>query len=285
MKINSNEISREHEKIRDYLIQKYGSILEKYKNIETNSKDIIQNNETIWMCWWQGVENAPEIVKRCINSVKKYAGNRPLVVITRDNYNNYIKLPNHILNKFEKGLISITHFSDILRINILSKYGGIWLDATCFITGDIFSDLLPEFYSVKLPHNDKEICVSDGKWCVFFMSGMANNVLFNFVKDFYNEYWKNENSILDYYLLDYIIDMAYNNINYVKKMIDSIPENNIKIHTLKEILNEPYNEKNYMELLKYNKIHKLAHERKYINELNNGQETFYGYIIKQQEMM
>ena len=29
-----------------------------------------------------------------------------------------------------------------------------------------------------------------------------------------------------------------------------------------------------------NKIHKLAHERKYITNLGNGKETFYGHLLK-----
>ena len=279
MYVNYDSISKEHSVIKEKLQNKYNSVIEKYRNLKSEDISSADSNY-VWICWWQGLENAPEIVKKCFNSVKKYAQNKQVILITKENYNQYIEIPEYIEEKRDEGKISITHFSDILRVNLLSKYGGVWLDATCFLTSNIFDDLNGDFYSVKLPYNKEEKCVSQGKWCVFFMYGKKNNILFNFVRDFYNVYWKEEDSVIDYFLMDYIISIAYDNIDEIKYMIDKVPENNFLIHNLKEKLNEEFDEKEYNELIKINKIHKLAHERKYIKELNNGKETFYGYICR-----
>ncbi len=270
-----SNISKNHNEIKDYLQKKYVDIINKYKDKENIKRE---DSNNIWICWWQGMENAPDVVKLCFEKVKKFAGSRKVILITKENYKQYVDIPNYIIEKVNKGVITITHLSDILRMNLLSEHGGIWLDATCFLTDNIFNDLNLDFYTIKLPHNENEICVSDGRWCGFFMSGTKNNVLFDFAKEFFNEYWKNENSLIDYFLIDYTIAIAYDNIKYVKQMIDKVPENNILIHKLKEILNEEFDEKKYEELLKSNKIHKLAHERKYITNLPNGKRTFYGYI-------
>lgn len=278
MEISKDLLSTDHDKVKKYLKENYNYLIQKYMNQDSSSNKDIAN--IIWVCWWQGLDNAPDIVKLCIKQIKKFAGEKEVILITKENYKEYVDIPDYIMAKMEKGIITITHFSDILRANLLSKYGGIWMDATCFLTANIFDDLTPEFYTVKLPHNKNEICVSDGKWCGFFIGSTKNNVLFNFLKDFFNEYWKKEDSLIAYFLIDYIISIAYDNIDKVKRMIDKVPENNVLIHTLKEMLNSEYNEKEYNQILEKNKIHKLAHERKYITNLENGKETFYGHILK-----
>ena len=93
----------------------------------------------IWVCWFQGLENAPFIVKQCIASIKRHAGGRKVVVITEQNLADYVTFPSFILRLREKGKISNAHYSDLLRLELLIKYGGIWIDATCYLTDSIIS--------------------------------------------------------------------------------------------------------------------------------------------------
>ena len=86
--------------------------------------------ETIWIMWWQGYNNAPNLVKACINSVKINNKNHNVIIITQENFKDYVMLPNFILKKFENGYISITHLSDIIRVLLLYNYGGLWIDST-----------------------------------------------------------------------------------------------------------------------------------------------------------
>lgn len=263
--------------LKDSLTKRYSNLIEKYKNINLVNK---QEEDIIWICWWQGIENAPEIVKKCLNSVKKYNPDKKIIVVTEKNYKQYVTIPDYIEEKLKTKKMSITHFSDVLRVNLLSKYGGLWLDATCFLTADISEYFKKEFFTIKLPYNEKEKCISGGKWCVFCMYGKSNNVLFDFLKEFYDLYWKERDEIEDYFIMDYAIKIAYENIEEVRKMLDNVPENNANIHMLKEMLNEEYNEIEYNRLLSTNKIHKLAHERKYVTTTEDGKETYYGHIIK-----
>lgn len=67
----------------------------------------------VWTCWWQGMENAPHIVKRCINQMKQMLPyDAVLHVITLENYREYVDIPSCISEKFEKNLILPAHFSD-----------------------------------------------------------------------------------------------------------------------------------------------------------------------------
>ena len=139
MKINYSNERIQALEIRN---KKYSKIYKKYKkylDMYNPEKDnnVDNNKPTIWILWLQGVENAPEIVKKCIKSIKYYNGDKKIVVLTKDNLFDYIKLPKYIIEKWRKGIISNTHFSDIVRIELLYDYGGIWMDATTFCTSAV----------------------------------------------------------------------------------------------------------------------------------------------------
>ncbi len=94
--------------------------------------------EYIWQCWLQGRSQAPDLVKFCMQSVLKYKKkNQKVVVITAENFADYVKLPSLIIEKWNKGIIKPAHFADILRVNLLANYGGYWIDATCLLTNNI----------------------------------------------------------------------------------------------------------------------------------------------------
>lgn len=112
----------------------------------------------IWVFWWQGLDEAPFIIKLCINNMKKYIKDREIILITKDNFSYYINLPNFIMKKFNNGNISIQQFSDIIRVYLMYNYGGIWLDATILIKDKLDNAIFNyNFYSVKREKKMKNI--------------------------------------------------------------------------------------------------------------------------------
>jgi hypothetical protein len=47
----------------------------------------------------------PDIVKACYNSIQKHACNHPVILITEENFRNYIDMPEYIINKQKEGYI------------------------------------------------------------------------------------------------------------------------------------------------------------------------------------
>lgn len=80
--------------------------------------------DPIWIMWYQGIENAPDIVKCCIESVKENCSGHEVIVLSEQNLSEFVKLPDFIIEKFKKGYISRTHLSDMIRLNLLYLYGG-----------------------------------------------------------------------------------------------------------------------------------------------------------------
>lgn len=242
--------------------------------VDYKDKNINKRNDCVWILWYQGEKNAPNIVKKCINSVKKYYNN--VIVLDEKNLSNYIKIDDNILKKFNDGSITKTHFSDIVRMKVLAELGGCWFDATVFLT-DYVKEVNSTFFTPKL--NPKDILnrfnVSKGKWCGFCIGGY-NITLFSFCYDFFVKYWKTNDSLLDYYLIDYVIKIAYDNIEVVHNLIENNNFNNMNIFELESIINDEYNEEKIIELKQKNRIHKLSYKIK-IDE-NNNNNNYYKVI-------
>ena len=213
-KINGWSLQKRHEQILKYLLKKYSYIIEKYQKEDETAKDSKEQN--IWICWLQGEKNAPKLVTNCIDSIRRHANNHEVILITMENYKDYIKIPKYILDKHQKGIISNAHFSDIIRMTLLRDYGGIWIDVTVFCTKDIPNDVFDKvFFSCKSPKVETHY-ISRLQWTSFVIGGKKNSLFYRYILDFYLEYWKNEDIIIDYLLIDYIIYLGYHNINNIK---------------------------------------------------------------------
>ena len=61
----------------------------------------------------------------------------------------YISFSDVIVQRFNEGKITLTHLSDILRAKLLYQYGGLWLDATYFISDERFEKIFEKnFYTI-----------------------------------------------------------------------------------------------------------------------------------------
>lgn len=77
------------------------------------------NNDTIWFCWLQGIEEAPLLVKRCLESLRKNIPDKKIIVIDGNNLGEYVNMPDYITDKWQRGIIGNAHFSDLLRLELL----------------------------------------------------------------------------------------------------------------------------------------------------------------------
>ena len=75
----------------------------------------------------------PDIVKVCYASAKHHAGQHPVILITEQNYQEYATMPDYILQKVKNHEISLTHFSDMLRIICLKNMEEYGLTAPYFL--------------------------------------------------------------------------------------------------------------------------------------------------------
>jgi len=233
-----------------------------------------QSNK-VWVCWFQGIENAPILVKECYKSIHKHLSNREVILLTDENIKEYVDLPKHILEKRNNGIISNTHFSDILRVEILINYGGTWIDSTVLCTGGNIPEYLFNselfLYQILKPGRDGHT-ITTSSW---FMSSTTNNKILLITRDLLFEYWKKNNHLIDYFLLHFFIEIVLNAYpeerEKIIKFCNSIP------HILLLDLFETFDENKYAYMNQMTSFHKLNYKRPEQELSKKG--TYYDVII------
>lgn len=240
----------------------------------------------IWCCWWQGEEQMPELVKMCHTRLKQVIppDKGELHLITLDNYRDFVELPEHIIDKFQQNIITMTTMSDVLRFALLRKYGGYWLDATVFFTGEIPEEYFSgRFYCQRMVSNTeaakREACRCN--WCGFSMAGPKGSIIFRFMYDAFSRWWAHYDTIIDYVLIDYLLWTGFKNIPAIHDTIDAVPDNNEDIFEMYQVLNQPYSEELYARLTKRNVMHKLTYKMDLQKVTASGEQTLYGHLLEQ----
>ena len=263
------------------LISKYNR--GEYLKLEPVNKDVAENGRIpVWVCWWQGVDSAPDIVKRCVESIYRYVpkDSAQIHFITFDNYMEYAGFSQVVVDRYNAGRISLTHLADILRVQLLNMYGGLWVDATYFISDNRIADIInDEAYTVKtvIPSWNGDV-IAKGKWAVNFLKFMKGSPLSGFCTESFEIYWSLRDEPLDYFLLDRIIKVAYDNIPVIRKQIDGISANNISSLKLMEIISNSYDEAVWNDMKKDTFAFKLSYKEPVELYTEDGKETFYNKL-------
>ena len=252
------------------LKKQYQSMLESFSYDRVTTKGIKSDN--VWVCWFQGLDYAPTIVKKCVQSIREHVGSENLTIITTNNVKNYVNLPKYIIEKWRKGIISNTHLSDILRLELLINYGGLWLDATTFVTGDIPQYIYDnDLFMYRLSDaNDKAI-----RYNTWLMYATPDNRVLKMVRDLLYEYWKRENRLKEYFLIHLFITMVLEKYPDDFDAMFRVSDSDSNILYL-NYFNEPYCEETYNNIVKTTSIHKLTYKN--LDEAKQG--TFYQHIIE-----
>ena len=276
---------KRYEKIKNYLRAKYSDVIDRYAQLQyvfdETGGGCIDCSCPIWIFWYQGIENAPDIVKMCTESVKRNAHDHPVILIDKDNYKDYVNIPEHILSKINEGKISLTHFSDILRFNLLADHGGIYLDSTVFVTNDSGEDVFDwSKYSLYTCHTEirPETDVAKGAWVSYIFATSKGNPFAKYMVDMFNAYWVKENMLITYLMIDCMIAIAYEEIPWAKEMIDAVPPNNCEIYELAQNANSIYADELYKKAISC-PFHKLTYKKEFYTD-RDGQETIWGRFTK-----
>ena len=77
-----------------------------------------KKSDKVWVCWFQGMENAPDVVKKCYESLKENLIGKEIILITSENMCEYVNMPEYIIDKWKNGQITNTHMTDLLRLEL-----------------------------------------------------------------------------------------------------------------------------------------------------------------------
>lgn len=232
----------------------------------------------VWSCWWQGEADAPDIVKACWQSQRNNLSEDVRhVVITKDNYFDYITIPGYILEKFEDGNNLTAHLSDFIRVSLLYKYGGVWLDATVLLLEELPEECweLP-LYSWRSEKIDNlTLFASESKWTTWFLAAQKGSVLYQFIMEAFLYYFSIYEKIDYYFTLDFFISIGTNILAGVSEQFRLVPYNNETAARLIGHLNEPYSGEKFREYCEGSFLQKLTWHRN-----DYAEDSIFNHILK-----
>lgn len=160
--------------------------------------------KTIWFSWMQGLDNAPLVVQKCYESWIAHNPEWNVVFIDENNIHEYI--PS------QHGQVSRQVFSDIIRINLLAVYGGVWVDATCFcvkaLDSWIYDYMASGFFAFERPGFDRML----SSW---FIACHKNNYITEAFQKAVNVYWEKN------YKLAFVENSKWRMINRYQRLFST----------------------------------------------------------------
>lgn len=219
--------SREKRRERRYVVitKTLTKYLKKYLSVVKNipyTKATDNPDEKIYSIWQQGEDNAPKIVRTCWDSMRKHCS-QELVILDEKTLLKHIKLPDFIMKKRALGKIGHAHFTDIARVELLYKYGGIWMDSTLFITQPVPDNILSSDFFM---FTAKQVLDwSYAGFQNFFIRAKKNSYLLNAWRAMIFEYWRDESGgRIDYLVHQLLFKVLVENDPRAKKEFEKMPK-------------------------------------------------------------
>ena len=153
----------------------------------------------IWLYWGQGWENVPPVVKKCADSWVHYNPDWEINFLTEETLKKYIDIGNIKISTFAA-------LSDIIRINLLKKYGGIWCDATVWCNKPLNEWIThyTDFFAFSKPAPDRLIA----SW---FLASSPNNYIITNWHEKVTMYWRYRTVPHNYFWFHYLFNELFQN--------------------------------------------------------------------------
>lgn len=267
-------------KVEPILIKRYETLM-RCKKEEVGEKNLgHKRSKIIWFCWLQGINEAPVIVKACYNSLERHlVQGYEIKVIDSENWKEYVEMPEYIVSKWEKKRIPAALFSDLLRLELLIKYGGTWIDSTVLCTGfnethnDNGKYLDTDLFLFQYTKQGS-IPMSISNW---FITACTNNEVLMMLRDMLYAYWKDYDCTLDYYIFHLFFSMLSK--EYAEEMLAMPYGRSQNSLNLLHHWSEKFDQEKWDKLTTKVSFHKLAF--RISDKVKNNKDDYYNYILKE----
>lgn len=257
------------------LVKEYQPMVDAAAASDPNSPARTQDvPRIIWWCWLQGIDSAPELVQTCLESVRRHMPGYELRIITLENYTQYVEIPDYILEKYKRGSMSANHFANVLRLELLVRYGGLWIDATVLCTGREMLDVLSKSdLFVYYIFEDLDLACA-ANW---FISAKPDNDILRLTLELHHAFWREHQLAPHYFFFHAFFRMAA--LHYSDQWQAVRKYSKGPTFLLQQEVEEPYSEERYAELCRMTPFHKLNWKVK----IEGKPGSMYDVLIRQRK--
>ncbi len=238
----------------------------------------------VWVCWWQGEKEMPEFISGCIRSIRMHLPEdiTVLKLITLENCMQYVTFTEKVIQRFNEGNITYAQLADLLQAELLYRYGGMWVDAACFVTKPIEKNVFEQqIYTLRFQASFCEADITKGRWCKKVWYTRKGYQLFRFLTESLWYYWEIEDKMIDYDLVDPIIAVAVDEFSDIRKDLEKCEYVENTMFLKHQWMNQKYSPERLRILAEKGTFYKLNMQEVYRKELITGEQTMYGCLFKE----
>ncbi|MCR2793187.1 capsular polysaccharide synthesis protein [Microbacterium sp. zg.Y625] len=193
----------------------------------------VGTDELAVYCYWDaGVDQAPELVRACIDRVREVHPDAR--VLDAAGIRELIAIPDRVTSVLAEH--HPAHFADYVRVALLEKYGGIWVDATCWLPGPLDEAILTYLDAgVVYPRwTHREI----GNW---FIAAVPGSLVIRLQRVALEMWWEARDDVPDYFLYHRIFETLHSLIPEFRGQWSRVPSlSSTASHLLQLSMMEPW---------------------------------------------
>jgi len=207
----------------------------------------------VWVYWGQGWAAAPAIVRRCHEEL--VAAHAPGEVVALDDglVPYWVTIPPQLRKRTAERPAA---YADVLRLELLARYGGVWVDATCLVRGP-----LPQRLPELMPQGFFAFRYSEAHISNWLLASEPGGYVVTLLRAALATYWRHHRTLIHYFVFHHLFEALYLLDEGLRTRWDATPTLlSDAPHQLQHAQLEPYDPQRLAELLDASFVHKLTHK-------------------------
>lgn len=186
----------------------------------------------VYTFWNSPIEQAPPLVQACIAEIRRR--HPDLHVLDGHSARDLADIPDAVAAALETD--HPAHFSDFVRVSVLDRHGGIWVDATCWAPAPLPAAVAPLLTAGALyPRWTRH---QIGNW---FIAAVAGTPLIRLQRLALEAWWTSGGGIPDYFLYHRIFEVLQDLVPEFHGQWDAVPNlSSAASHLLQLGMMQPY---------------------------------------------
>jgi hypothetical protein len=204
----------------------------------------------IFSYWADGFDRAPEIVRACETQLGAVHAN--VYALDAHSVRDLIDIPDAVAAGTEQ--THPAHFSDYIRLALLERYGGIWVDATCWVPAPLTEPVTRRLGAGVLMPRWAPNQISN-----WFIAARPRNRVISLLRAGLTCWWRHHDRLPDYFLFHRVFAGVLNHDHEAREIWKTVPTlGSLPCHLLQTAMFRRYDEDEVRLLLGRALIQKLS---------------------------
>ncbi|WP_433827106.1 capsular polysaccharide synthesis protein [Actinoplanes sp. CA-015351] len=228
-------------------------------------------DQPIFVYWAQGFESAPPVVRACLDALRANNPASRVHELTDANIAAYVDVPPDLLDALDGNR---THFSDLLRLLLLEKFGGIWVDGTCLVSEPLRPHITRALQQSSLfAFNYTGPYISS-----WFLAARPGSYAVHLWRAACFLWWEKRGELIDYFLMHHVFEMLHHLDDRFRADWEAgLRLNSKPPHALQSVMLDAYDPDEYQTVIEGAFAHKLRYKYQ-AHELRS--ESYLSRVIR-----